>query len=805
MTIRDFRLGWRLLIQQPGYSLMMIAGQAIGFAVFLLVLVFANYSFNYNSSVPKLAEVSVLKLRPNWGEGFWSEVAPLPLRDTLAHSGVPLQATNVLELSTAMRVGQSVQEVTLSLVDADFGAVFGLAAREGDLALALLRPDTLALSSETAKKLFGHAQALGQTVHINGAPFQVAAVLDEPADDSSVKFQALAGRASAAWSETERTKANALWSYYEDGVEGSVSNRIFVRTPGGAQRAQLAALLVDSVEHSPLRAHLTSKQLTALGSNKLLDITLGPLAESYLDDQARMNSGPKGDRTATFMMIAVALLILLLTVGNYVSLATIRTIARQREMAIRKVMGVSGQRLVAQMLAESMLVALLAAALGMLLAWLLLPAWSSMTGLQMASVLTPRDWVGLLLVGLAMGLMVGLGAGLNPAWTALKMRMLDVLGGRGNSETTGALLLRRIVTVLQFAIVMFATGMIVTIAWQIGFLKRIDFGYQIDALLDVRVPPDMTRFELTRFRDALARQPGIAGVAAGSPGAANTELRDAHGQAVQLGVLRVTPEYFATLGLAASLGRVFDPRLDPPEQADVIVVNALATAKLGFASPAAALGQLVSLQGRPVRIVGISRDVGRGFYHGPTRARVYQIDPLPSRIYVNGGADLTAAKASIETLWHAQFPNRYLYLSRERSEQDLNASGPLEILNVCILVAFIMVPLAVISIYILSAHAVQRRAREIVLRKLHGAGRDDIARLLGREFLALIAFAAVLGLPPAYLVGRLFIEQFAEQAAIGVWNLVAAFGGAVLVALLASTRHTLIATRMSPANALRDA
>ena len=100
--------------------------------------------------------------------------------------------------------------------------------------------------------------------------------------------------------------------------------------------------------------------------------------------------------------------------------------------------------------------------------------------------------------------------------------------------------------------------------------------------------------------------------------------------------------------------------------------------------------------------------------------------------------------------------------------------------------------------------SVQRRAREIVLRKLHGAGRAAIAALVGREFLLLMAVAAVIGLPPAILAIQRYLAPFAERSPLGAWAPAAAVACALLIMTAATARHTVAAMRMAPVQALRD-
>jgi putative ABC transport system permease protein len=112
--------------------------------------------------------------------------------------------------------------------------------------------------------------------------------------------------------------------------------------------------------------------------------------------------------------------------------------------------------------------------------------------------------------------------------------------------------------------------------------------------------------------------------------------------------------------------------------------------------------------------------------------------------------------------------------------------------------------IAAFGIYVLAAYSVQRRAREIVLRKLYGAGNVAVGRLVMREFLVLIGAGALLGLPPAWLAMQHYLAGFTERAPIGAWTIMGALLVAAAVALGSTLRHTLAAVRIRPALALRE-
>jgi putative ABC transport system permease protein len=192
--------------------------------------------------------------------------------------------------------------------------------------------------------------------------------------------------------------------------------------------------LVDSAFYQ----RMGPEQVAALGGRYAIDFRLGPLAEAYLDPTIDERNEKHGDRQTILGLAAVGLLILLLAATNYVNLATVRTLRRQREIAVRKVLGASAPAVSRQFLAESVLVCLIATGFGLLLAWLLLPVFADLVQRKLDDIFTP----GSIAVGILLGAGLGLVAGAYPTWSALRVRPTSALAGRGNSETAGGLWLR---------------------------------------------------------------------------------------------------------------------------------------------------------------------------------------------------------------------------------------------------------------------------------------------------------------------------------------------------------------------------
>jgi hypothetical protein len=155
MTLRDFRIGWRLLLKEPGYSLAVVLGLAVGFAVCVLLLGFVRYCFTYNQAIPDSEHIYVVKERRNaLPRPDFGATAPPALRDVALRSGPQVGATSAKSSDAAARIDTRVVPLTVEVADANFLDFFGIKVVECDPA-ALARPDALVLSQSQARKLFG--------------------------------------------------------------------------------------------------------------------------------------------------------------------------------------------------------------------------------------------------------------------------------------------------------------------------------------------------------------------------------------------------------------------------------------------------------------------------------------------------------------------------------------------------------------------------------------------------------------------------------------------------------------------------
>jgi putative ABC transport system permease protein len=795
VNFRDFRIGWRLLVKEPAYSAAAIAGLAVGFAVCILLLGYVRYCYTYNAHLSDSARIFVVKERHNLlPRPEWRVRAPAALRDVALASAPGATATRAKVVDVAARNGAIAAPLTLRVVDANYVAFFGKRTLAGDAAAALARPDALVLSRAKALQLFGRPDALGMVLHIDGLPFEVKAILEDEPGNSTVGFDALVGAGKHSWDEAPAPgPIDAEWRELK---------QLYVKLPLNADPAALADALQAAVALQ-VDARAPAAWRARLGGARMTEIAVARLDALYFDQELlRSRSGAAfGNRQLVLALGALALLILALAATNYVNLAAVRTLSRQREIGVRKALGAGPARLAGQFVAESLLVCLLATLAGLALAWLAVPLFGELVNRPMAGMLDLQTCAG----ALALGVLTGVLAALYPAWIALRLPAAHSFNERGGGESRGALRLRRVVTVFQIGTAICLVGVTLAVGWQADYASRADPGFDPAPLLVLTLPDDPEPVAARAFQAELARLAQVAGVAliseaVGRDGNKLVQMLKVGGVERRIEVKPVSPNFFQLLGIGALNGRLFDARVDQPDGATV-VLNAAGARAFGFERPQDAIGTLIE-DGK--RIVGIAPDLRYRTLRETAEPMMYVLSALQPVLLVKVKGEREAAAAALAGSWQRHYPDAVFEAVAAGSVFAANYVEDRRLCKILTAASLVATILAGFGIYVLSAYSVKRRAREIVLRKIHGATGGDIGRLVAREFMLLLAIGAAIGMPLAMLAIERHLAPFVERAPMGGWPAGAALASVAVVAAAAIARHTVRAMRLLPAAALRN-
>jgi putative ABC transport system permease protein len=813
MKLKDFRIGWRALLQEPGYSLAVILGLAIGLATCILLLGYVRYSLQYDAHVPDADHVYVVTQRYNVDpQSPLHDVAPAFLRHTALTIPGVVDATVFFPsrpetTPLVVRIGAHRQHLPGLYVLPGFADMMGLQAVQGDVRQALEQPDALVLTQATAQRLFGAGDVVGRTLQAEGKTVRVGAVVRTPPSNTTIPFDSLLGVNSTL---TEQMVRDELLT----GQQGWMG-KVLIRTKPGASLPAIVEAFQQAVDRAPSLRNQPPETLARLGQRKIMDIGVTPLRRAYFDHEVQGNRvfkpGKRANPAAIAGLAAIAILVLALAAINYVNLATIRVLRRQREVAMRKVLGASARAIVLQFVVESVAVALLATMLGLVLAWLVLPQFSNLMNRDLDGLLSMPHIAG----ALAIGVMVGVLTALYPAWIALQVMPTRVLAGRPDTESPMGMRLRRALTVMQMAIAMGFVGVTGAVAWQTEFALRASPGFDPVPFTIVDLPAPVRYSEPARaFMTALATQPGVQGIAISEDPvgrldqAWTRELRREGGAGAGMEMKGVSANFFELYGIAPEAGRLFQAALDKEDDPVPVVLNAIATRDLGFASPQSAVGQVVlftDFDGKIVRkrVVGIAPDLHFHTLREAPRATAYELWTAGVALSVRATAPAAEVEGMVRALWPRYFPDAIMRTQRASDILATNYADESRLSTLLMMATAIALLIAAFGSYVLSATTVQRRAKEIVLRKLHGARRSDIALLVVRETGMLLLVAAAVGLPLAALAIQRYLAGYVAHAPGGYWMLALSLVLTLVVALLATGRQARIAMRMAPADALR--
>ena len=816
MKRQDFRVAWRLMVREPGYSLVAILGLAVGLAAFLLLAGYARYSWTYNSHVPDVEHVYVIKHRFNLeaGRRWWDKV-PMGLREAArATPGVTDATGYVAWFPLNLEVEGQLHKLRSLTVLPGFAELMGLQAIKGDLTDALTRPDSFALTESAAMRLFGTTDVIGRAFLLNSVETKgvanIAAVLRDPPSNTTIPFESLNG-----------VYLNLIPPMFRDeALHGQMAwpGHLLVRLHPEAPVASVEDALQKFTDKEVLRLNLPPAAKAALGESKVMDIRLSPLREAYYDRNVVVDSHTlgvdRGDREVIAGLIAIAVLILALAAINYVNLATIRVIRRQREIGMRKVLGSGSGRLAFQFLAESLLVSLLAAVIGLALAVFALPIVSGLVNRDLAGMLSISSIVAALGVGLTVGLVVSI----YPAWIAFHVRPAQVLAGRPDTESLPARRLRQALSVLQIAAAIGLASFTLAVAWQTRFAINDSPGFDPTSMLVFEMnegrklgADDATRGFVTELR----QQPAVAGVALSVDAIGRTrnlwsqELNREGGQPVTFEMRELSPEFFEEYGIRPVAGRLFDPKIDKEDAVEPLVLNEMAARELGFASAQQAVGSIVLGRGplqpkaEAMRVIGIAPDIRLRSLREPPAAVGYHLWSGGMTVTVRARGSVPDAATAVRTVWQKHFPKTALYMNTAREIYAANYADDASLARLLTLATLISMLIAAIGAYALATDAVQRRTREIALRKLFGARRRDVGRLVAKEIGAVIVLAAAVSLPLAALAIARYLAPFSERTPAAYWALGAALIAALGVVSVAAARQARIAMQLKPASALR--
>lgn len=819
----------RALAKSKTYSVINIAGLAIGMAACILILLYIRYEQSYDKWLPDVENTYQLQAwypHPKDGEPLFMQMSAY-VSKTAAMKDFP-QITNAVYVGdnepVFVKDGQAYSTKKWLFADDDFLKVVNLPMIAGT---TLNAPGTAVLTQEEAIKRFGTDQVVGRTFTVitrgQRRDFKITGVLKNVPKNSSLALNAILRLDYPSFNADNPDFLTKCW--------GCQSGWVFLKVRPGTDIKQLEAQLpawekrnIPDEPNGNLRYNAGDDEDWHFVNLK--DIHLGKAQDATMT--------PGNDRRTITTFAIIAVLILGMAIVNFTNLATARASQRAREVALRKVLGATRKQLIVQFVSESILISAASMLLALTLVELLVRPFAAFLDSDIKLSYFGSD--GILLQAVILTLLVGIISGLYPAFFLSRFQPAQVLkANRSAAETPGSGRIRTALVVMQFAV---SIGLIICTAVIYGqtvYARSVDPGYQRDHILQVE---ELSRAQLfpiaENIVERMKRIPGVvdAGltdIGINTNNSSNSNIIPPGGnRQVLIGQYNVGVGYFNAMGLKLKAGRWFDanrpvddmtvpyPRQPEVEQAIAdrgvnVVLNEYAVRKLGFKSPEDAIGKVLHSQllGDDHGMVNITI-IG---VVGDSRFRTVRtpIDPImfrkvrtgPGWMMIRYRGDPETIKSAVEREWKT-FTNEVPF-SAKFSEDIIAEMYEKEDARAQIFAAFSLLAVIIgcLGLFGLAAFTAERRTKEIGIRKVLGARTSDIVRLLVWQFSRPVIIANLIAWPIAWWLMRDWLNGFDQRIPLGPIPFIVAAALALGIAIATVAGHAFKVARANPIHALR--
>jgi len=797
-----FKIAFRNLWRNKGFSAINIFGLAIGLAVCLLITLFVidELSYDkYNINADRIYRVtSDFKVN---GSVFLDRESPAPMAEIMVKEYPNIEMAARLKNNGKILVkkdNETLIEDNAFYADANLFKVFTLPMIAGDPKTALNEPHSLVISEDIAKKYFNSLDVIGKTLHIdNTTDYKITGVIKNTPAQSHIHFhfiKAMSERADR--NSTQWTSENCMtYLVPRKGVTQKEVDGYLREATKKYAEPELKQFI-----------HTTIADLDQKGDH--FRFVAIPITKIHLFSEVTHELEPSGNIQYVYMSIVIAVLILLIACVNFMNLSTARSAGRSREVGVRKVLGSNRGSLIYQFLVESVVTSFIALVIAWLLGLLLLHYFNQLAGKQISLNLFADVWI--LPALLFTTLFIGLMAGVYPAFFMSAFQPIQVLKGKLSAGFKNSIL-RNGLVVFQFVTVIVLIVGTLVIYNQLNYIRNKKLGYNREQVMVLQNIYSLGNHSKS-FKDDVLKLAGVksATVSGSLPTTINedTEVygKDASmssGQSVGLETWYVDEDYIPTLGMQMAAGRNFSK--DRLTDSTSVIINQTAASLLGMREP---LNKFLYRNGKRYQIVGVVQD----FNSGSLRNKIV---PLVMNLGVDKRAmafrietrNIPALISRIQALYHsadanmAGQPFTYSFMDDDfnhlyQSEQNTG--------KIFMSFAFFAILIACLGLFGLVTYAAEQRTKEIGIRKVLGASVTNIVAMLSNDFLKLVGVSAIIAFPVAWWAMSRWLQGFAYRTDISWWVFAIAALLAVVITITTVSFRAIKAALMNPVRSLKN-
>jgi putative ABC transport system permease protein len=772
----------RILRKNKGFSLLNLIGLSLGMACAVLILFWVYDEMSYNKFHRNYNNLyQVLENQTYEGKTYTFSALPGPFAPAIKVELPEVKYTSRSDWGSNVlfTLGEKSIYERGYHVDPDFLRMFSFDLKKGNPEI-LNDPTSLIITEEMAEKFFGKEDAVGKTLKVNNDKFlTVKGVVKTPPVNSSIKF---------AWLTSFKPYEERNEWLREWGNNGIMS---YVQLKQGSDPKRVNKKLYNFI---------SSKDTTAIAKPFLLSIDDWRLRSRFEEGKY---AGGRIEYVRLFSIIA--LLIIIIACINFMNLATARSEQRAREVGVRKVMGAGRGMLVRQFMSESMVMAFVAMVVAALIVLAVLSPFNTLVEKEMKfSFSNPVICIGLPLLALTCGLL----AGSYPSFYLSSFNPISIFRGMRAGRGSSAILIRKGLVITQFVISIVLIISTIIVYQQIQHVKSRQLGYNKDNIVLLALKGKMSdRFDAIkndliatgRIRNAAMANSRVLELGSSSE---NFEWQGKDpSKSVLITTEWVSPEYISTMQMKLKSGRDFNE--NAAQDSTNVIINETFANIIGREDP---VGEILKRDDRQLRIVGVVKDfLFNDMYKKPDPLILFCQPNSTSRMLVSikEGQDNQRALAEIEnvlTKHNPGYPFEYRFMDDEFNKLF---TSEMMIGKLSRLFAILTIVISCLGLFGLAAYTAERRTKEIGIRKVLGATLPNVVSLLSKDFLRLVALAAVIAFPLAWWVMHSWLEDFAYRINISWWVFGIAGVLAVVIALCTVSFQAIKAGLANPVKSLR--
>jgi putative ABC transport system permease protein len=798
------------------FSFINIFGLSVGLTCCMLITIYLYHEVSYDKyhkNIDELYQLGTTFI----GDGKESKTpnTPAPMAEAMQKEYPEIVGTarlmalmgedkTLLQYRPSNEESKSFYEKKGYLADPSFFTLFNYQFIEGNPVTALQEPNSIVVSEEIAKKLFGNQPALNKLIHVNSNTngeydLRVTGVYRPSAKPTQIDARFFISVAGGNMEQFIKQQT--------DMVSNNMFNTFLLLKPGSDAKKLEAKFpaFVDKYLGTGLKAAgFYKKQF------------LVPVKDLHLYTGMSNDISSSGTVSKTYLYIlgSIALFTLLIACINFMNLSTARSSKRSAEVGVRKVLGARKQSLVKQFIGESLLMSMIAFVIALGITQLLLPAFSRVSGKDL-SLNFSREWF-IILGFLILSIITGLLAGSYPAFFLSSFQPVKVLKGRFTNSLS-AIALRKGLVIFQFIISVVLIVASVVIMNQMNYLRSTDLGFAKDQQLVIPLRSTTAKNIYASLKNEIRNNPLVQNVGATLfyPGIVNpsdmglykegktvNDAADVHTNWVDESLLQ-------TLGITAVAGRLFSKQF-PGDTNNRMILNEAAIRKMGFSSPQEAIGGKVKFDWRGESyswtIIGVIKDFHFQDLHVPIEPYGFQLNNRPQYNYLivhAKASDIASLLSSVTASWHKLNPNEPFEYSFLDEDFQKNYEAENRLASIVGYFTIIAILISCLGLFGLATFSAEQRTKEIGVRKVLGASVTGIVALLSKDFLKLVAVSIVIASPIAWWVMHKWLQDFAYRVNINWMVFAITTVVALAIALITISFQAIRAAVANPVKSLR--